>query len=186
MSNNGLPPHQEHELEQALSDTVEEISKFCVVRFHGSNIRARVLEAARQQWRDRYTTSFTKAILEGHRWSTDRDQVLERAREVGYLAAFVASVWSVAAELVRAGVMVKKGQDIDLEPTAQPAVDSTIAEFAGRCIDCDMSRPKPEWIWCPPGGNVGASARAKPHSLADKELEAFEEFLKAVRSSLMP
>jgi hypothetical protein len=154
-----LSSQPKSELEQALEDTINTISQHCVLRIESRTLEARVTNAARQAWRDHYEEPFRKAIEEKKRhWKDDRDQVLERARQVGYLAAYVATLRSVFDELRRAGIPVvpddstPPGQDIWLEPAYQPLVDSRIATSAACFIDCDMKRQAtvtPQFIWCP-------------------------------------
>ena len=152
-----LSSQPKSELEQALEETINTISQHCLLRIEGKTLEARVTNAAKQAWRDHYEEPFRKAIEEKKRhWKDDRDQVLERARQVGYLAAYVATLRSVFDELRRAGIPVMPGepappgQDIWLEPAYQPLVDARIAATSARFIDCDMKpHVAPSLIWCP-------------------------------------
>lgn len=182
-------PDPTAELEQALSETIATISDYCLVRIADTKLRCNVLDSARQKWHDRYLPSYKAAINAGHHWNTDRDQVLKRAQEVGYLAANLALGQAILEELVRAGVIgqvLKLGQDIFLEPLFQPVVDSVIAGLAAGRIDCVMPPPKPEWIWCPtgPGTHITELARAVlPRKLDRNELERILSTLRQVSAA---
>ena len=154
-----LSSHPKSELEEALDETIDTISEHCLLRIHGKTMEARVMQSAKQAWRDHYTASYKEAIEKKKRhWKDDREQVLERACQVGYLSAYFAALRSVFDELRRAGVPLDPGepgapgQDIWLEPAYQPLVDSRIATSAACFIDCDMKRQPTvtaQFIWCP-------------------------------------
>ena len=162
-------PLPKSELEQALDETIDTITEHCLLRIHCKTMQARVMHSAKQKWREHYKKPFEDAIAAGHHWQDDREQVLERACQVGYLAAFFAALRSIFDELDRAGIPLDPnqpplpGQDIWLEPAYQPSVDGVIAETASLFIDCDMKRePVPSFIWCqsPPGAGVRDILRA--------------------------
>ena len=154
-----LPSHPKSELEQALDETIDTITEHCLLRIHGKTMEAKVMSSAKQAWRDHYTDSYREAIEKKKRhWTDDREQVLERACQVGYLSAYFATLRSIFDELRRAGIPLDPGepgapgQDIWLEPAYQPHVDSRIAKKAATFIDCDMKverNPMPQLIWCP-------------------------------------
>jgi hypothetical protein len=179
-----LPSHPKSELEQALDETVDTISEHCLLRIHGKTMEARVMASAKQAWRDHYRDSYREALEKKKRhWRDDRDQVLERACQVGYLSAYFATLRSVFDELRRAGIPLDPGepgapgQDIWLEPAYQPLVDGRIADKAARFIDCDMKRelrPTPQFIWCPTPKTARVHdlvAIALPRRMAGDEVE---------------
>ncbi len=177
------------ELEAALDETVETIAESCVIKIEQYDIPVVVLDAAKEEWRSRYRAPFEKAIKEGRTWKGDRVRVLERARQVGYLAAFIAAIRSIAEELVRAGVIGPKqpttpGQDILLQPAAMPVVDSGIASAAAARIDCDMSSQMlPQWIWCPPPSESSEEMlmAALPRHLDGTPLNVLAKILPSLR-----
>ena len=172
------------ELEVALDETIDTISEHCLLRIHGKTMEARVMQSAKQAWRDHYTASYKEAIEKKKRhWKHDREQVLERACQVGYLSAYFAALRSVFDELRRAGVPLDPGepgapgQDIWLEPAYQPLVDSRIATSAACFIDCDMKRQPTvtaQFIWCPapiPATVHDLMAIALPRRMPKSEVE---------------
>jgi len=184
MSVEPRPSDPKSELEHALDETVDTITAHCVLRIHGKTMEARVISSAKQRWRDRYEKTFKEALGKGRHWKDDREQVLERACQVGYLAAYFATLRSIYEELHRAGIPLDpneppaQGQDIWLEPAYQPIVDSRIAEAASAFIDCDMNRGgdiRAQWIWCPspPGAGVrDILGVALPRRMPTKDLQA--------------
>lgn len=179
-----LPSHPKSELEHALDETIDTISEHCLLRIHGKTMEARVMSSAKQAWRDHYTNAFKEAIEKKKRhWKDDREQVLERACQVGYLSAYFATLRSVYDELRRAGIPLDPGepgapgQDIWLEPAYQPHVDSRIAKTAASFIDCDVKverGPIAQFIWCPIPRIAGVHdlmAIALPRRLSRDEVE---------------
>ena len=179
-----LPSHPKSELEQPLDETIDTISEHCLLRIHGKTMEARVMSSAKQAWRDHYTNAYRDAIEKKKRhWKHDREQVLERACQVGYLSAYFAALRSVFDELRRAGVPLDPGepgapgQDIWLEPAYQPLVDSRIATSAACFIDCDMKRQPTvtaQFIWCPapiPATVHDLMAIALPRRMPKSEVE---------------
>ena len=179
-----LSSHPKSELEEALDETIDTISEHCLLRIHGKTMEARVMQSAKQAWRDHYTASYKEAIEKKKRhWKHDREQVLERACQVGYLSAYFAALRSVFDELRRAGVPLDPGepgapgQDIWLEPAYQPLVDSRIATSAACFIDCDMKRQPTvtaQFIWCPapiPATVHDLMAIALPRRMPKSEVE---------------
>jgi hypothetical protein len=179
-----LSAQSKSELEVALDETIDTISEHCLLRIHGKTMEARVMQSAKQAWRDHYTASYKEAIEKKKRhWKDDREQVLERACQVGYLSAYFAALRSVFDELRRAGIPLDPGepgapgQDIWLEPAYQPLVDSRIATSAACFIDCDMKRQPtvtPQFIWCPapiPGTVHDLMAIALPRRMPKGEVE---------------
>ena len=133
----------------AVEEVIDEIERHCVVRLHLTELRALPLESAKTRWRTRYYERFLCKIKEGGSWEKDKNQVLLRARQVGFLAAFLANLDSVFDELLRSGVGHEPGQDIDIEPTRMPKIDTEMAEWAAKCIDCvKQGPPGPRWDWC--------------------------------------
>jgi len=179
-----LSAQSKSELEVALDETIDTISEHCLLRIHGKTMEARVMQSAKQAWRDHYTASYKEAIEKKKRhWKHDREQVLERACQVGYLSAYFAALRSVFDELRRAGVPLDPGepgapgQDIWLEPAYQPLVDSRIATSAACFIDCDMKRQPTvtaQFIWCPapiPATVHDLMAIALPRRMPKSEVE---------------
>jgi len=181
-----LSAQSKSELEVALDETIDTISEHCLLRIHGKTMQARIMNSAKQAWRDHYTASYKDAIEKKKRhWKDDRDQVLERACQVGYLSAYFAALRSIFDELRRAGIPLDPGepgapgQDIWLEPAYQPLVDSRIAKRAACFIDCDMKRdreprPTPQFIWCPTPTTArlhDLMAIALPRRMARDEVE---------------
>jgi hypothetical protein len=179
-----LSAQSKSELEVALDETIDTISEHCLLRIHGKTMEARVMQSAKQAWRDHYTASYKEAIEKKKRhWKDDREQVLERACQVGYLSAYFAALRSVFDELRRAGVPLDPGepgapgQDIWLEPAYQPLVDSRIATSAACFIDCDMKRQPTvtaQFIWCPapiPATVHDLMAIALPRRMPKSEVE---------------
>jgi len=179
-----LSAQSKSELEVALDETIDTISEHCLLRIHGKTMEARVMQSAKQAWRDHYTASYKEAIEKKKRhWKDDREQVLERACQVGYLSAYFAALRSVFDELRRAGIPLDPGepgapgQDIWLEPAYQPLVDSRIATSAACFIDCDMKRQPTvtaQFIWCPapiPATVHDLMAIALPRRMPKSEVE---------------
>jgi hypothetical protein len=75
-----LSAQSKSELVVALDETIDTISEHCLLRIHGKTMEARVMQSAKQAWRDHYTASYKEAIEKKKRhWKHDREQVLERA-----------------------------------------------------------------------------------------------------------
>jgi hypothetical protein len=148
------------QLEEALNETVDTITKACEVKAQSGKIGTMVSENVKQFWKERYRPKFKEAIDHGRVWSKDRKAVLERAKQVGVLAAYIALLVAIFEELRRAGIDSKPGQDITLDALGFPDIETTAAELASKFIDCDGKRQKRDggeevqWVWClPPPDN---------------------------------
>jgi hypothetical protein len=145
------------ELEEALKDTIEAIEKAAAAHFVHGSLGVEVSRSAKRRLRKHYELPFDDAIKKkGRKWKYDKDDVLERAEEVGRLAAFIATAIAILEELIRAGVGKKKGQDISIRNAQKPRVDGDMADLAAELIDCDPDEMKVMWDWCPkpPGKGI--------------------------------
>ena len=136
-------------VERALDETVERIERATIARVGSAHLSARLSAEAKNALRDRYRPTYLKALKEGRKWEVDRHRVLLRADQVGYIAAFALLALTVAAELRRAGVGEKPGQEIEIQPLTLPDVNAALIEVAASHIDCDKpSGPSADWDWC--------------------------------------
>jgi hypothetical protein len=181
-----LSSHPKSELEEALDETIDTDLGALPAAHPGQDHAGQDHELGEAGVARSLHASYKDAIEKKKRhWKDDRDQVLERACQVGYLSAYFAALRSIFDELRRAGIPLDPGepgapgQDIWLEPAYQPLVDSRIAKRAACFIDCDMKRdreprPTPQFIWCPTPTTArlhDLMAIALPRRMARDEVE---------------
>lgn len=146
-------PEQKKMIERALKDTLDEIEDAAKSKFRSGTVRATVPTETREHWRSRYAPMFKRAVVEKNRpWDDDRKRVLERAQQVGRLAADLATMRAMLFAW-KEGELEKGGQHVHISEAAEPRITPNHAELAARCIDCLQPEDRDaedgiRWDWC--------------------------------------
>jgi hypothetical protein len=143
-------PEQSKMIDEALKDTLKAIEDAATTSFNGDGIKTKVSAPAKAQWTTRYKPMYTNAVVvKGLKWDDSKEAVLDRAREVGVLAANLAAVKAVMDVWLTGGVG-QAGKNVHISDPRMPYIDADMAEWASRCVDCDEDENQTEkrWDWC--------------------------------------
>jgi hypothetical protein len=168
-------PEQEKMIRRALTDTLDAIKGEATTRFEGQGIKTAVLSDAEIRWNVRYYPMFAHAVVDlGLNWDDHKKLVLERAKQVGTIAANLASIKAVIFAWIRGDIGLP-GQHVHVRDAPLPEITMGMAELASRCVDCKESKddhPGIRWDWCssvlsPPLPGVDLSRLSDPPTIHD-------------------
>lgn len=148
-------PEQKKMIARALKDTLDKIEDTAKSAFRNGSVKSKVPPETREHWRKRYEPMFEHAVVTKKRiWDEDKKRVLERAEQVGRVAADLAALRAMLFAW-KQGELEKGGQHVNVGPAAEPGITIAQAEWAARCIDCLQPDDNPpagvRWDWCTSG-----------------------------------
>ena len=160
---------QEKMINRALDDTIAAIKGAATTRFESDGIATTVTSGAELRWRIRYRPMYTYAVVcKNLDWDKYKHLVLERAKQVGIIAANMASMRAIILAWI-IGDLDKGGEDVHVGNTPRPEINSLMAELASLCVDCKGQEMEPgvRWDWCstafaPPFVGLDVRAEGSP------------------------